>query len=87
MEVLTLGVELGHVIGTWWVEARAGTGHSKVQEMLLPEASIVLRLSPPNLEAAKLYGKQTDPLSVCVLLVVKSEKSGGRENTQGSTNL
>lgn len=47
------------------------------------KASIMLWVSQPNLEIVNSFGKQKDPLSVCVLLVVKSEKSCERAGTQG----
>lgn len=57
------------------MEAGTDAELSTEQEMLLSKTLMVLPLSQPSLEVAKSFGKQEDPLSVCVLLVVKSEKS------------
>lgn len=69
MKVPTLEVEQGHVVGMWWVGARAPAGPSTVQGTFLSKMIIMLRLNQPNLEVAKPFEKQKDPLSVPVRLL------------------
>lgn len=64
------------------MEARTVAKLSTEQEMLLFKTVTGLQLSQPSLEVAKSFGKQKDPLRVCVLLVVKSEGSCGRAGIQ-----